>query len=156
MHHDTEPAPLVATAPQCIDMEYGREARVLPTANIGEFRTPVSRNIALESFSVETGMAHVPVLSKANVRVTSRLPKHPVISSKSTVVVFSRYNKVHGLPKHIETVLHPDATLPLIRTILEHDLNGMGPESQLSAFVSEFEVETSRNAEYIIHRLCLF
>ena len=91
-------------------------------------------------------MAHVPVLNKAKVCVSSKFPKHPVISSRSVVTVLSRSNRVHGLPRHIESVHRPDATLSLMKSILEYDLNQMPPGSQLTVFISDFEVDVTRTA----------
>ena len=150
-HSQTHPVlglpPLVGTDASRVGMSIGREARVLPTGNVGEFRSPIGHHIALESFSAEAGMAHVPVLNKVIVCVSSKFPKHPVISSRSVVTVLSHFNRIHGLPRHIEYVHCPDATLVLMKSILEYNSNQMPPGSQLTAFISDFEVDVSLTAQ---------
>ena len=119
----------------------GKENRELPTASVGEFRSPHSHLTAIESFSTNEGLAHIPVLNISKVRVTSRALKHPTQSVRSVVSFFSCFNKVHGLPGYIENVHRTDNTLACIKSTLANGKNQLPEGSQLMAFVSDFRVD---------------
>ena len=67
----------VDTAPPSLGVNVGRETRELPAENVGEFKSPQSYLTAVQSFSVNEGLAHIPALSSSKVCVTCRSPKHP-------------------------------------------------------------------------------
>ena len=100
----------------------GREARELPTASVGEFKSPKNHLTGNKSFSTGEGLAHVPVLNS------------------------SCFNKYFGLPSYIENVQSPYVTLAHIKSILENNLNQLPEGSQLTVFISDFKVYVNLTA----------
>ena len=118
----------------------------MPTENVGAFQAPVSYIPTLESFSADGGWAHVPVLKNSKVKIASKLSKHPVLSSKSLVSVFSCLNRITGLPKHLEYIHRDDLTLEVLKKIFEFDLAQLPEGSQLSVIVTDFRIDVNLTA----------
>ena len=114
--------PLTTTASPLFEFNLGRESRELPTENVGALQAPVSYIPTLESFSADGGLAHVPVLNNSKVKIASKVPKHPVLSTKSFVSVISCFNRISGLPKHLEYIHRDNLTLGVLKKILECNL----------------------------------
>ena len=92
--------------------------------------------------------------------ISSKAPKFPVLSTNSFVSVFSCFNRIYGLPKHLEYIHRDDLILEVLKKILEHDLDQLPEGSQLTAVVTDFRVDvkltTAQNCAVLEAILRLF
>ena len=62
--------------------------------------------------------------------------------------MYSANHRIEGLPEHVEQIFRRDLELPLLKTILEHDLGVVSPNYQLNAVVVDFKISTSKNVQW--------
>ena len=72
--------PLPSITSPFVGFDVGRESRRIPDGDVGAFRAPVSFTPTLGSFATQSGLAHVPVLSRSKALVPSKTLKLPVLS----------------------------------------------------------------------------
>ena len=125
-----------------------REPTVMPSSNVGTFKSANQVTPTLWSFAMEEDQTKVPVLNNRGKVDTSRAPNFPVLSPNSLLTVYFANHKVAGLPTHKEQVCRRDLELPMLMRIVERDLNALGWEGRLIIVVTDFLVTSSQSATW--------
>ena len=97
--------PQYTAPPPRIDYMLGRESRVTPSSNIGNFKSVNPVTPVIGSYATSSGLVRVPVLDHNRCIVTSSNPKVPALSDTSKLNIYISSHRIHGLPKRIEQVV---------------------------------------------------